>query len=318
MVKTLLLVALTTIAIVAAACGSSNQSSGNAVVDVVTTSNIVEDWVQRIGGGRVEVSSLVPAGGDPHTFQPGARDVTRVADADVVFLLGLGLEEEWLKDLVNTASSEAAVVIALGDAVEPITVGENPEDDHTADESEEEDDHGLLDPHFWFDPLRVKLAVAEIALRLTALDPAGAQEYRDNSITYLQELDDFHLRAQQLVSEIPANRRLLVTSHDTLGYFALRYGFTVIGTVIPGVTTDEEPSARDLADLIDLVREHAIPAIFVENTTSDRLANRVAEEAGITVVQSLYTGSLSDAGEGADTYIDMMRANISAIVEALQ
>ena len=304
MVKTLMLAALAIIATATSACGSSNQDSSNAAIDVVTTSNIAEDWVQRIGGGRVEVFSLVPPGADPHAFQPGARDVTRVADADVVFSMGLGLEEAWLKDLVHTASSEAGVLIALGDVVDPIIAGGK--------------EAGIPDPHFWFDPLRVKLAVAEIALTLTALDPAGAQEYRDNSITYLQELDDLHLRAQQIVTEVPANRRVLVTSHDTLGYFAFRYGFKVIATVTPGVTTDGEPSARELTDLIDLVKEHDIPAIFVENTTSDRLANRVAEEAGITVVRSLYTDSLSATGEGADTYIDMMKANITAIVEALR
>jgi ABC-type Zn uptake system ZnuABC Zn-binding protein ZnuA len=304
MVKTLLLVALMTVAMAASACGDSNPASSKTAIDVVTTSNIAEDWVQRIGGERVEVFSLVPPGADPHAFQPGARDVTRVADADVVFSMGLGLEEEWLKDLVSTAAANTGAVIALGESADPIIAGGQ--------------DTGIPDPHFWFDPLRVKLAIAEIGLTLTALDPAGAQEYRDNSITYLQELDDLHLRAQQIVTELPADRRRLVTSHDSLAYFALRYGFEVIGTVVPGVATDGEPSAREMADLIDLVKKHAIPAIFVENTTSDRLANRVAEEAGITIVRSLYTGSLSAAGKGADTYIDMMRANISAIVEALQ
>jgi len=176
----------------------------------------------------------------------------------------------------------------------------------------------VLDPHFWFDPLRVKLAIAEIALTMTALDPEGARIYRDNTIAYLQELDDLHAWAQGILATVPADRRVLVTSHDTLGYFADRYDYEVVGTLMPGVTTDGEPSARDLTDLVDVVTELGVPAIFVENTTSDRLAKRIAEEANVDVVSSLFTGSLSAQDEGADTYIAMMRANITAIVEALR
>jgi len=292
-------------AFASSACGgSAGQFSGTAVIDVVTTSNIAADWVQRIGGDRVEVFSLVPAGADPHAFQPGARDVTHVADADVVFSMGLGLEKEWLTELVRTASSEAGALIPLGDVIHPISIGGQ--------------EGGPPDPHFWLDPLRVKLAIAEITLTLTELDPAGALEYRDNAIAYLRELDDLHAWALEMLDAVPVDRRVLVTSHDTLGYFAFRYGFQVIGTLMPGVTTASEPSARDLADLVDTISQYGVAAIFVENTTSDRLANRVAEEVGVTVVRSLYTGSLSAGGEGADTYVGMMRANVSAIVEALQ
>ncbi len=304
MVKILLLVALTTIALAAGACGSSNQTSSDAFVDVVTTSNIAEDWVQRVGGTRVSVFSLVPTGADPHAFQPGARDVTRVADADVIISMGLGLEKGWLEDMLDTASSDSSVLIALGDVIDPITLGDQRSD--------------VFDPHFWFDPLRVKLAIAEIALTLTAMDPSGAQEYRDNTIVYLQELDDLHIWAQEILATVPADRRVLVTSHDTLGYFADRYDYEVVGTLMPGVTTDGEPSARDLTNLIDVIRELGVPAIFVENTTSDRLANRIAEEADVDVVTSLFTGSLSRDDDGADTYVGMMRANFTAIVEALR
>ena len=304
MVKTILLVTVTTIAMAASACESADQTSSDAFVDVVTTSNIAEDWVQRIGGDRVSVFSLVPPGADPHTFQPGARDITRVADGDVIFSMGLGLEKGWLEEMLDTASSGGGLLISLGEVTDPITLGDQ--------------DDRVLDPHFWFDPLRVKLAIAEIALTLTALDPSGAQKYRDNTIVYLQELDDLHSWVRKISATVPAYRRVLVTSHDTLGYFAARYNFDVVGTLMPGVTTDGEPSARDLTDLVDVVTELGVPAIFVENTTSDRLANRIAEETDVDVVSSLLTGSLSTDNEGADTYIDMMRANVTAIVGALR
>jgi zinc/manganese transport system substrate-binding protein/manganese/iron transport system substrate-binding protein len=150
------------------------------------------------------------------------------------------------------------------------------------------------------------------------MDPSWAQKYRDNTIVYLQELDDLHIWAQEILATVPADRRVLVTSHDTLGYFAGRYDYEVVGTLMPGVTTDGEPSARDLTDLVDVVKALGVPAIFVENTTSDRLANRIAEEADVDVVRSLFTGSLSAKDKGADTYIAMMRVNITAIVEALR
>ena len=304
MVKILLLVAVTTIAMAVSACGSSDQDSGNAFVDIVTTSNIAEDWVRRIGSTRVSVFSLVPTGADPHTFQPGARDVTRVADAHVIFSMGLGLEKGWLEDMLDTASSASGVLIVLGEVTEPIKVGGQGVD--------------VFDPHFWFDPVRVKLAIAEIALTMTALDPEGAQLYRDNSIAYLQELDELHAWAQKILATVPLARRVLVTSHDTLGYLADRYDYEVVGTLMPGMTTDGEPSARDLTDLVDIITALGVPAIFVENTTSDRLANRIAEEANVDVVSSLYTGSLSADDDGAGTYSAMMRANIIAIVEALR
>ena len=153
MTKIFFLTILATIAIAASACGRSNPDPSNTVLSVVTTNNIVEDWVRQVGGDRVGVLSLVPAGADPHNFQPGARDITRVADADVVFSIGLGLEEKWLKDMLNTDSTSSESNIALGDVIDPIRNEDHSDEDHS---------DGTLDPHFWFDPLRVKLAISAI------------------------------------------------------------------------------------------------------------------------------------------------------------
>ena len=167
----LLLTTLAAIAIAITACGRSNPDPSNAVLSVVTTNNIVEDWVRHVGGNRVEALSLVPAGADPHHFEPGARDITRVADADVVFSIGLGLEDAWLKDMLNADLTTSGPHIALGDVIDPIR------NEHHGDDDHRDDDHadGTLDPHFWFDPLRVKLVISAITLQLTALDPLGAQ-----------------------------------------------------------------------------------------------------------------------------------------------
>ncbi len=528
-------------------------------LSVVTSTSIVADWVENIGGDRVEVFSLVPRGADPHGYQPGARDAARIADADLVFTVGLGLEESWLDELIHNVSEDESKVVALGDGVDPLEFmemgghghddhaeldeqfleglrhvlhevedgdisaeeglkeieellenfkhhaeGEEPagpadhvhelllqfvrgeidaakaieemehiaegEDEHEGefleqlgqiihevedahitaeqgleeieellagmdhhgeqeeavheiihqfedgqidadkaieeiehiaegeeghdhegefleelgqiihevedghitaeqgleeieellagmdhhgeqeeavheivhqfedghidaakaieeighvaegeegheDDAHEGHDHGPLDPHFWFDPIRVKTAVIEIATQLATVDMAGVQTYTANATAYVAQLEELHAWTEQQVAMVPEDRRLLVTSHDSLGYFAELYGFTVVGVIL-GTTTETEPSAQDLAELIHEVEELGVPAIFGETTVSERLANTVATESGAQLVR-LYSGSLDEQGTDAGTYIGMVRANVERIVEAL-
>ena len=174
-----------------------------------------------------------------------------------------------------------------------------------------------MDPHFWLDPLRVELAVSAIAARLSGMDPDAGNVYADNAEAYARQLRELHAWIQERVRSLPQDRRLLATSHDSLQYFALLYGFEIVGTVILGATTEREPSAAEMARLVDKVKESGAPAIFVETTVSDRLARTISEETGARVVNALYTGSLGGPG-GADTYVEMMRANVTSIVEALE
>ena len=356
-------------------------------ISVVTTTNIMADWVENIGGDNVDVFSLLPAGADPHTFQPGAQDVARVADADLVLSVGLGLEASWLHDLLENAARDESAIVELGEIVDPIEFaqghagevemleelshvvheveegeidaatgldeikelleaaeseeGELPamlleivskvedgqmdasgaieEIEHLTEEGEDEHSdhgHGLEDPHFWFDPLRVKLAVNDIAARLSVLDPDRGDTYSANASAYNARLDELHAWSEQQAATVPEDRRLLVTSHDSFGYFANLYGFEVVGVVLSG-TTDVEPSAGDLADLVEEVKEYGVPAVFGETTVSERLASTVASESGADLVR-LYSGSLGLEGSGAETYIEMIRANVERIVEALK
>ena len=382
-----------------AGCASSAGSS----VSVVTTTNILADWAENVGGGHVEVFSLVPAGADPHGFQPGAQDVARVADADLVLSVGLGLEESWLKELLQNAARDPATIVELGEAINPIEFAEShaeeveiieevshvvheveegeisPEvgleeikevlaaaegaekgvgtiddygDDHGDEgglaamtlsiisqveggqmeagegveaiealvgEGEGEHEghgHGIYDPHFWFDPLRVQVAVNDIAERLATLDPDRGDTYRANAAAYNAQLAELNLWAEQQVNTVPEERRLLVTSHDSLGYFANLYGFEVVGVIL-SITTEVEPSAEDLTHLIEEVKELGVPAVFGETTVSERLATAVATESGVKLVR-LYSGSLGLAGSGAETYIEMMRTNVTRITEAMR
>jgi ABC-type Zn uptake system ZnuABC Zn-binding protein ZnuA len=303
------------IAVLGVACSGEGpeQPEGKARISVVATSNIVADWVSAVGAGRVEVSALVPVGASPHGYSPGARDVARVAEADVVFTVGLGLEAGWLEDLVMVAS-EGTAVVELGPIVEPLLASGVAETDVSVAEG---DDREVWDPHFWMDPLRVVVVVRQIADRLAAVDPDGAETYLDNAEAYVAELEALHEWIEGRVQTLSTDERMLVTSHDTLSYFARRYGFTVVGSAIPGTSTDREAMPRDLADLIEVVRELDVMAVFAETVESGRLIEQLARETGVTVVAGLFTGSLGSPGSGAENYIDMMRRDVGLIVDAL-
>ena len=186
------------------------------------------------------------------------------------------------------------------------------------DHPEEGHDHGPLDPHFWFDPNRVQRAVNDIASRLSVMDPEAGDFYRSNAEEYNHELDELHDWIVEQVAVIPEDRRQLVTSHDSFQYFAVAYGFEVVGSVFPGGTTESEPSAQEIAELIDEINAAGAPAVFTETSVSDTLAAQIADEVGASIINGLYTGSLSDSGGDAGTYIDLMRYNVATIVEALK
>ena len=317
-------------------------------VQVLTTSNIVADWVRQVGGERVDVYALLPVGNDPHTYHPGTRDVTRVAEADLIFSIGLSLEAAWLDDLVRQAS-EHAPIVALGDFVDPLPIEHWDEEEHEEHEAHEEQGeheaheeheeheaheeqgeheaheeheeheghvHGEFDPHFWFDPLRVQTAVEVIAERLAERDPAGTETFARNADAYRQQLDELHAWSETQAAALPAERKRLVTNHDSLRYFAALYGFEIIGAVIPDISTEREPTAQELARLVDALAAAPVPALFTDIGVSARLAQRVAEETDMALAR-LYTGSLGSADSPAATYIDMVRYNVAAIVEAL-
>lgn len=432
-------------------------------VEVVTTSNIVADWVRNVGQDRVNVFALLPPNADPHTFQPGARDVASVADADVVFSIGLGLEEGWFTELLENAAADESSLIELAEAediqaiefvdlhmdahageseliaglehaihevedghitaaaglkeiselveaIEAMEHADEHEDEHEhededehehededehehededehdhehehehehedehghedehaheheliekileliasvdagqmdaeaameaidvlvhdseamehADEHDHEDEdehghaHGSHDPHFWFDPIRVKVAVNNIAAKLSELDPEGSATYQANAAAYNQELDSLHAWIEQEVAKVPVDHRKLVTNHDAFQYFAARYGFEVVGAIIPSVTTEAEATPQELAHLIETIEHEGVTAVFGETIHSDRMARQIADETGAKLVGTLYTGSLSEAGGEAGNYLDYMRFNVTTIVNALQ
>jgi ABC-type Zn uptake system ZnuABC Zn-binding protein ZnuA len=178
--------------------------------------------------------------------------------------------------------------------------------------------HHEGDPHFWLDPLNVVKYVENIRDGLIAADPDGKDVYAQNAAAYISQLNELDAWIKQQVTTIPEERRLIVTNHESFGYFADRYGFTIIGTVIPSVSTGAVPSARQLARLVDRINETGAIAIFLETGSNPQLAEQIAAETGIKVVSELYTHSITDANGKAPTYIDMMKYNVEAITEALK
>jgi zinc/manganese transport system substrate-binding protein len=253
--------------------------------------------------------TLLPIGASPHDYQASAQQAAALQSADLVVANGLALEEG-LIDLLASAEADGANILTLAPLLDPIPFsGGVPEDDH-------DDDHGGDDPHVWLDPIRMAEAGRLIAAQLRAIDPSVDWEARAQAYAGELETADDQIRA--ILDEVQASDRKLVTNHGSFGYFALRYDFDVIGIVIPGGSTLADPSSAALTDLVDEIVAQGVPAIFGETTESTALAEAIADESGATVqVVQLYTGSLGEAGSGAETLIDLLVTNAERIAAAL-
>lgn len=287
--------------LLAACAGGTTPRSGDRL-RVLATTSIVGDVVGQVGGDHVEVIVLLPSGSDPHTFVPRPRDAAAVADADVVFANGAGLEE-FLEPLLESAgATEKLVEVSAG--IELLDFG-----------GHEEDEDG--DPHTWMDPNNVILWAENIAAALSAADPDHADAYRLNADGYIAALRDLDAWIRAEVEQIPPGQRLLVTDHGVFGYFAGRYGFTQVGTITGSFSTNASPSAQELAALEDEIRRLGVRAVFVGENANQDLARQVAADTGTRVV-TVYHASLGGDDGPAAGYLEMMRYNVSAIVEALK
>ena len=250
------------------------------------------------------VIPILPAGTDPHDYLPGPQDVALLSQSDLIYQVGLGLEAAWITDLLENIQDGSTKVIAVGELVDVLS----------ADPEESAAEHP--DPHFWLDPVRVKSVVTAMATHLAALEPAQAEVFQERAAAYNTELDELHSWILVQVESIPVEQRLLVTGHDFMQYFAQRYGLEVVGSITGDTDTDHahEAPAHDLVELSMQMQDLGVRAIFTEYGHENRLAPRIAEEAGIHKVIPLYTGSLGPQ----DSYVGMMRANVEALVQALQ
>jgi len=315
------------------------------LVRVIATTSILGDLVANILGDDGTVEVLIGAGVDPHAYQASARDAAALRDADLVIANGLLLEEGLLAAL-DAAESDGVRILTVADKLDPIEFGaghanhgdeddkdddhghghghdhdDDHDDDHDKDDDhDDEHEHGDEDPHFWWDPIRTATAVELIAAELSVVRPDIDWSLRADA--YILQILDVHEELVVLFAAIPEERRRIITNHDSLGYLEARYGFEVIGTVIPGASTTVEANARAFAALVDLMVDEGVTVVFAENTDSVTLADQLASETigrsdlDVTVVRIL-TDALGEPGSGADSYLGMLRATAALIHAAL-
>ncbi len=301
------------IALLAAGCTPArgeNPDTPDDALHIVASTSIVADVVRQVSGEDAVVDVLIPAGNDPHSYAPTPQDVARIARADVIFLNGLGLEAGVQPVLENARPDAAVVELSQGiDLLEkPVSPsGEEGEGNHAEG----------ADPHLWSDPNNVRVWLSTIADTLAARDPSHAEAYRRRAESYQKTLEELDAWVKEQVASIPPERRVIVSDHLMWGYFCARYNFRQQGALIPGYSTLAQPSAQELAALEDAIRQMGVPAIFVGNTVNPSLAERVAADTGVKLV-TVYTGSLSEPDGPAPTYVDWVRYNVTAIVDALQ
>ena len=277
-------------------------SQAQSKVQVMASFSILGDLVKVVGGDRVDVTTLVGPDEDAHVFEPKPADAKNLLKTQLLVTNGLGFEH-WTQKLVKSAGYKGPVVIAS----QGVKVRRMPGDNGAASET---------DPHAWQDPTNVELYVRNIAAALGKLDPAGAASYQANSAAYVKELEALDADAKTRIAALPADKRKIITSHDAFGYFGAHYGIQFLAP--QGISTDAEPSAKQVAQLIRQIQREKIKAVFFENMSSSKLLSQLSKDAGVTVGPELYVDALSKAGGPADSYLKLMRHNITQLVAGMQ
>lgn len=283
---------------------STEQSRGSSF-KILAVESFLADIAQNVAGKRMIVDSLIPLGMDPHTFEPTPLDLTHISDCQLMIINGAGLES-WLKNIIQNVGGHCQVIEASAGLISRPTAG-------TGQSTTPE-----LDPHFFLDPVLVIHYVENIRDAFSKLDPAGQPEYTQNAAAYIQQLNGLDTWISTQVAQIPVEKRLIVTNHESLGYFADRYQFHIVGTILPSASSEAQPSAQQITQLIEIIHKTGVKAIFLETGNNPDLAQHIAQDTGIKVVSSLYEHSLSDKSGPASTYIEMMKYNTSTIVNALK
>ena len=263
---------------------------------IVASFSILGDMVRQVTGELASVTTIVGPDADAHVYMPNASDAKAVANADVIFLNGLGFET-WSDTLIKTSGTKAEVFVATT-GISPLKV------------------EGEIDPHAWNTLTNGVVYVTNIADGLSSADPKNAATYKANAKAYSARLMALHTRATAELNKLPEGARTVVTAHDAFGYFANAYGLNFLAPV--GVDTDAEPSAKALAKLIDHLRKVGAGALFVENISSPALVHQIARETGIKIGGRLFSDALSERGGPATNYEKMFEHNLGTLIAALQ
>lgn len=277
---------------------------------VVASFSILGDLVKVVGGERVKVSTLVGPDADAHTFEPTPADAKTVLGARLLVINGLHYEP-WAEKLAKSAGYKGATVIA-SNGIKPRAM---PAEEVPA-KQDALDHHHDMDPHAWQDPRNVIIYVNNIAKSLSNLDPAGANSYYKNSASYIQELEALDANNQAQFAALSARQRQVITSHDAFGYFGARYQIQFLAP--QGVSTESEPSAKEVARLIRQIKKDKIHAVFMENMSNSQLLAQITKDTGVTLGPKLYVDALSGPTEPGSTYLKMMQHNVTQLVARMK
>jgi len=297
---------------VAAVLAVQSAFAADARLPVVASFSILGDIVANVGGDRIAVTTLVGPDQDAHVFQPAPDHIKSVARAKLVVVNGLGFEG-WMDRVTQSANYRGDIVVAS----KGIAVRDRIEDEHDHDGHEGHDhQHGKNDPHAWQNPANIVIYTQNIVAALSKLDPTGAALYRKNGDTYIASLNELDRWAIQQFSQFPPAKRKVITSHDAFEYFGAHYQVRFLAP--QGVSTDSEPSAKEVANLIRQIRKEKIRAVFIENMSSPKLLQQISKEAGVTLGGKLYADALSQADGPAPTYLKLMRYNIEQLLAQMK
>jgi zinc/manganese transport system substrate-binding protein len=292
------------IVLLTTACSPSTktETQTDSGLKVLATETFLGEIAQNVAGNRLKIETLLPVTVDPHEFQPVPQDVIKISQSRVLIINGVGYESLLTNQLENSGGQRLVIVASEG-----LTPNSDPSGEHIDG-----------DPHMWMNPLNVVHYVENIRDGLIKVDPEGKDTYNANAEAYIASLKNLDSWVKNEVSQLPANKRLLVTNHDALGYFAQAYGFTVVGAIIPSVTDDASTSAKEMGELINTIKSKGVPAIFLDISENPELAQQVSAESGAKVVTDLYVETLSAPDGPAPTYIEMIKHDVTVIVDALK
>ena len=316
------------IVLIACGTGSTTDEATSGKINVLATTPMLGDFVNQIGGENINLTILMPPEVDPHTYDPSPQDATKIADADVVFYIGLKYEPSALIKLLENTSNSDSVLVEVGESINPIEFSEEGHDDHDEEghdahdeeghddhdeEGHDDHDHGSEDPHFWFDPLRVAMAAELMMNQLIELDPSNSEAYKTAGEAYISELNELDSTVSALIETVPSKNRKLITTHESLGYLEARYGVEVLTTIIPSLSSADEISPAELVDVLDVIEDNDIKVIFVESEAPSVYAETIAAEANIKTVTGLWVETLREN----QSYGDWLIENVELIVENL-
>ena len=308
------------LSVILIACGSGTTTEETTVeettvdkINVLATTPMLGDFLNEIGGANINLTILMPPEADPHTYDPSPQDAAKIAEADLVFYVGLKYEPSAVMKLIENTSNTESVLVEVGEYINPIEFSEEGHDDHDDEEGHEGHDHGSEDPHFWFDPARVSMAVELMINKLIELDPSNEVAYKTSGDAYIKELNQLDTTISKLIETIPSENRKIITTHESLGYLEAKYGLEVLSTIIPSLSSANEISPAQLAGVLDVIEDNNVQVMFIEAEAPSVYGETIAQEADIKVVTGLWVETLKEN----QSYTTWLLENVQLIVDNL-